>query len=108
VESAVATFCRLGAKAAARRARQRLTALRGLTRRSRRADIRTDPDGLSRRERKVLTLIAAGRSDADIATKLSMSPKTVGHHVEAILAKLGADNRTQAAAHARQNQTADA
>jgi DNA-binding CsgD family transcriptional regulator len=108
VESALATFRRLGARAAARRARQRLTELRGPTRRSRRADIRADPDGLSRREREVLTLIAAGHSDADIATKLSISPKTVGHHVEAILAKLGADNRTQAASHARQNQTADA
>ena len=107
VESALAAFRRLGANAAARRARQRLTELRGRTPRSRRADIREDPDGLSRREREVLTLIAAGRSDADIATKLSLSPRTVGHHVEAILAKLGVDNRTQAAAHARQAQTTD-
>ncbi|WP_372515268.1 LuxR C-terminal-related transcriptional regulator [Mycobacterium paraense] len=52
----------------------------------------------------MLTLIAAGHSDADIATKLSLSRKTVGHHVESILTKLGADNRTQAAAHARQVQ----
>jgi DNA-binding CsgD family transcriptional regulator len=104
VESALATFRRLGAKAAAGRARQRLTELRGATPRSRRADIRADPDGLSRREREVLTLIAAGHSDADIATKLSISPKTVGHHVEAILTKLGVDNRTQAAAQARQSQ----
>ncbi len=102
VESALTTFRRLGATATARRARQRLTELRGPTRRSRRADIRADPDGLSRREREVLTLIAAGHSDADIATKLSISPRTVGHHVEAILAKLGVDNRTQAAAAARQ------
>ncbi len=107
VESAVATFRRLGATAAARRARQRLTTLRGPTRRSRRADIRADPDGLSRREREVLTLITAGHSDADIATKLSISPRTVGHHVEAILAKLGVDNRTQAAAHSRQPQTTE-
>jgi DNA-binding CsgD family transcriptional regulator len=99
VESALATFRRLGAKAAGRRARQRLTELRGRTPRTRRAD--ADPDGLSRREREVLTLIAAGHSDADIATKLSISRKTVGHHVEAILAKLGVANRTQAAAHAR-------
>jgi DNA-binding CsgD family transcriptional regulator len=105
VQSALATFRRLGARAATRRARQRLTALRGRTPRSRRADIGADPDELSRRQREVLTLIAAGHSDADIATKLSISPKTVGHHVEAILAKLGVDNRTQAAAHARQPQT---
>ena len=101
VESALATFRRLGARAAARRAQQRLTALRGRTRRSRRADILADPDGLSRREREVLSLIAEGHSDADIATKLSISRKTVGHHVASILAKLGVDNRTQAAARAQ-------
>jgi DNA-binding CsgD family transcriptional regulator len=107
VESALATFRRLGAKAAARRARQRLTELRGRTPRTRRADIRADPDGLSRREREVLTLIAAGHSDADIATKLSISRKTVGHHIESILTKLGVENRTQAAAQARQPQAID-
>jgi DNA-binding CsgD family transcriptional regulator len=100
VESALATFRRLGARAAARRAQQRLTEMRGRTQRSRRADILADPDGLTRREREVLTLIAAGHSDADIAANLSISRKTVGHHVGAILAKLGVDNRTQAAARA--------
>ncbi|OBF48598.1 LuxR family transcriptional regulator [Mycobacterium sp. 852002-50816_SCH5313054-b] len=105
VEASLATFRRLGAKAAARRARQRLAELRGRTPRSRRADISADPDGLSRREREVLTLIVAGHSDSDIATKLSISRKTVGHHVESILAKLGVDNRTQAAAAARQPRT---
>ncbi|MBW0014865.1 AAA family ATPase [Mycobacterium sp.] len=107
VESALATFRRLGATAAARRSRQRLTALRGATPRSRPADVRADPDGLSRRQREVLTLITAGHSDADIATKLCISPKTVGHHVQAILAKLGVANRTQAAAEARQSHTAE-
>ncbi|SBS76108.1 LuxR family transcriptional regulator [uncultured Mycobacterium sp.] len=99
VEAALATFRRLGAKAAARRAQQRLTALRGTKRRSRNSDTLSDPDGLTRREREVLTLIAAGHSDAEIATKLSISPKTAGHHVAAILTKLGVENRTQAAAH---------
>jgi DNA-binding CsgD family transcriptional regulator len=105
VQSALATFRRMGARAAARRAQQRLAELRGPTRRSRRADIFADPDGLSRRQREVLTLIAAGHSDADIAAELSLSPRTVSHHVAAILAKLGVDNRTQAAAHALQVQT---
>lgn len=105
VQSAHDTFRRLGARAAARRAQQRLTELRGPTRRSRRADILADPDGLTRREREILTLIAAGHSNADIATKLAISPRTVAHHVAAILAKLGVDNRIQAAAHALQRQT---
>ncbi|WP_445167771.1 ATP-binding protein [Mycolicibacterium sp. Dal123E01] len=99
VENALSEFRRLGAKAAARRAQQRLTALRGPVRRGRRTDTAADPDGLTRREREVLTLIAAGHSDAEIATKLSISPKTAGHHVAAILTKLGVENRTQAAAH---------
>jgi DNA-binding NarL/FixJ family response regulator len=77
------------------------------TPRSRRADIRADPDGLSKREREVPALIAAGHSDTDIATKLSISSKTVGHQVAAVLAKLGVDNRTQAAAHVRQPQTTE-
>jgi DNA-binding CsgD family transcriptional regulator len=105
VESALATFRKLGARAAARRARERLTALRGPTRRTKRGEILADPDGLSRREREVLTLIAGGHSDAAIAAQLSISPKTVGHHVSSVLAKLNVNNRNQAAAHARQPQT---
>lgn len=100
-ESALATFRGLGARAAARRAQQRLAALRGDARRGRGAGTVSDPDGLTPRQREVLTLIAAGHSDAEVATKLSISPKTVGHHVAAILTKLGVDNRTRAAARAR-------
>ncbi|OBI12622.1 LuxR family transcriptional regulator [Mycobacterium sp. E2327] len=100
-ESALATFRGLGARAAARRAQQRLTTLRGDARRGKGVGTVSDPDGLTRRQREVLTLIAAGHSDAEVATKLSISPKTVGHHVAAILTKLGVDNRTQAAARAR-------
>ncbi|WP_156689429.1 helix-turn-helix transcriptional regulator [Mycobacterium sp. Marseille-P9652] len=105
VEAALTTFRRLGARAVARRAQRRLAQLRGPIRRSHSAGTVSDPDGLTRREREVLTLIAAGHSDADIATKLSISPKTVGHHVTAILAKLGVDNRTQAAVRVRQPPT---
>jgi DNA-binding CsgD family transcriptional regulator len=108
VETALATFRRLGARAAARRAQQHLTTLRGPTNRSQRADTLSDPDGLTRREREVLNQLAAGRSDAEIATTLSISRKTVGHHVAAILTKLRVDNRTQAAAHVLQTQTPEA
>lgn len=53
---------------------------------------------LTPREREVLLLIARGRSSAQIASELVISPRTVGTHIQHILAKLGVDNRTQAAA----------
>lgn len=53
---------------------------------------------LTPREREVLVLIARGRSSAQIASELVISPRTVGTHIQHILAKLGVDNRTQAAA----------
>ncbi|MCT7659994.1 helix-turn-helix transcriptional regulator [Mycobacterium sp. CPCC 205710] len=59
-----------------------------------------DPHGLTQRERDVLELLAAGHSDAEIATALFISPKTANRHVGAILSKLGVRNRTQAAAYA--------
>jgi DNA-binding NarL/FixJ family response regulator len=108
VQSALATFRSLGARAAARRAQQRLAELRGRTRYGRRADTLADPHGLTRRQREVLELFAAGRSDADIATALHISPKTVGHHVQAILAKLGVANRAQAVAPGLQRPTTTA
>lgn len=101
VQDALQTFRRLGAGPAARRAREHLAALRGPTPRGRRADTLADPHGLTRREREVLELLAGGRSDAQIAAALHISPKTAGSHVSSILLKLGAANRTQAAAHVR-------
>jgi DNA-binding NarL/FixJ family response regulator len=47
-----------------------------------------------------LRLIAIGRSNADIATVLSISLNTVATHVRNILAKTGCANRTEAAAYA--------
>jgi DNA-binding NarL/FixJ family response regulator len=51
----------------------------------------------------VLALIAEGLSNAEIAAKLTLSPKTVDHHVSAVLAKLGVRSRGQAAAEFRAN-----
>jgi DNA-binding NarL/FixJ family response regulator len=53
---------------------------------------------LTPREREVLLLVAQGRSSAQVASELVISPRTVGTHIQHILAKLGVDNRTQAAA----------
>jgi DNA-binding CsgD family transcriptional regulator len=98
VQAALTTFRELGARAAARRAQQRLAQLRGRTPNAHRADTLADPHRLTRRQRDVLELLVAGHSDSNIATKLCISPRTAAHHVEAILAKLGVNNRTQAAA----------
>lgn len=53
---------------------------------------------LSRREREVLHLVAAGQSNKQIARSLGITERTVKFHVASILNKLGADNRAQAVA----------
>jgi DNA-binding CsgD family transcriptional regulator len=54
--------------------------------------------GLTEREREILLLLAAGRSNPQIAGVLFISPKTASVHVSNILAKLGVDSRVEAAA----------
>jgi DNA-binding NarL/FixJ family response regulator len=56
---------------------------------------------LTTREREVLDLIAAGRSNHQIAEQLSLSGKTVANHISAIFAKLQVADRTQAILRAR-------
>jgi DNA-binding NarL/FixJ family response regulator len=58
------------------------------------------PGGLTGREAEVLALVAAGRSNREIAASLVLSPKTVARHLSNIFAKLGVSSRTQAAAYA--------
>jgi DNA-binding CsgD family transcriptional regulator/pimeloyl-ACP methyl ester carboxylesterase len=58
---------------------------------------------LSSREVEVLRLIAAGRSNAQIAGALVISPNTVGRHVSNIFDKLGFANRAEATAYALRN-----
>ena len=55
---------------------------------------------LTGREHEVLAAIARGRANREIARELGLSEKTVKTHVSAILAKLGVQDRTQAALHA--------
>ncbi|HEX2035422.1 MAG TPA: LuxR C-terminal-related transcriptional regulator [Chloroflexota bacterium] len=55
-------------------------------------------DDLSQRERDVLRLVAAGRSNREIAAELVLSERTVAHHLTSIYNKLGVASRTAAAA----------
>ena len=57
-------------------------------------------ESLTRREREVLGLLAAGLERSEIARQLVISPKTVGTHVEHILGKLGVHTQAQAVARA--------
>jgi HD-GYP domain-containing protein (c-di-GMP phosphodiesterase class II)/DNA-binding CsgD family transcriptional regulator len=55
------------------------------------------PAGLSDREAQVLALLARGHSNRQIAGQLGITPKTAGHHVEHLYAKLGVSTRAAAA-----------
>jgi DNA-binding CsgD family transcriptional regulator len=91
----------LGARPAATYVSRRLRELgaRGV-RRGPRPTTRDHPASLTSREVEVLELVAAGLRDAQIAERLFLSPKTVGHHVSAILRKLDVRTRTEAGAEA--------
>jgi DNA-binding NarL/FixJ family response regulator len=57
-----------------------------------------DPFGLTPRERQVLALVAEGATNRQIGAALFMAEKTASVHVSRILAKLGVQGRTEAAA----------
>ena len=69
-----------------------------------RKSTRSHPQGLTRREAQVLQLLSEGMANARIAKRLFVSPKTVEHHVSAILAKLGVPSRAEAVALAREQR----
>lgn len=90
----------LGAKPATARAR-RLAQQLGVAdqlpkmRRGPYAGTRRHPLGLTNREVQVLDLIAQGMGNQDIARRLFRSPRTVEHHVAAVLGKLNAANKIE-------------
>jgi DNA-binding CsgD family transcriptional regulator/tetratricopeptide (TPR) repeat protein len=86
----------MGALASADRARGALRA-RGMTRvpARPRTSTRANPSGLTNRQLDVARLVAQGLTNAEIARRLYISPKTAGHHVSAILAKFGFETRRE-------------
>jgi DNA-binding NarL/FixJ family response regulator len=61
------------------------------------------PAGLTAREVEVLRLIARGSSNRAAAEELGLSPKTVGHHVQHVYAKIGVSTRAGAAVFAMEH-----
>ena len=101
---ALEIFERLGAGPAAERLRQvlRATGVRGIPR-GPRPSTKENPAGLTGREMEVLALMTDGFGNAEMAERLFISPKTVDHHVSAILAKLDAHTRGEAVSLALQS-----
>jgi DNA-binding CsgD family transcriptional regulator/tetratricopeptide (TPR) repeat protein len=91
----------LGATPLATLVRRRLRSL-GATRipRGPRGETRVNPAGLTARQAEVLRLLGQGYTNAEIASQLVVSVRTVDSHVAAVLAKLGAASRREAVARA--------
>jgi DNA-binding CsgD family transcriptional regulator len=98
VERAYAELTRLGATAVANRVAMRLRDLGRPIPRGPRPSTRSNPRGLTEREVEIARLLALGLSNAEIADRLFLSPKTVGHHVSAVLGKLRVRRRGEVAA----------
>ncbi len=88
LRAAIAAFERLGAVPDARAAKELLAGSAGL------------PRGLTAREAEVLRLVAAGRSNREIAAALVISEHTVARHLQNMFAKLGVSSRSGATAFA--------
>jgi DNA-binding CsgD family transcriptional regulator len=87
IESAEAGFEQFGAASWAQRARDELGAIGG----------RTRSDGLTPAERRVAHLVAAGRTNAEVASALFLAERTVASHLTRVYSKLGVRSRTELA-----------
>jgi DNA-binding CsgD family transcriptional regulator/tetratricopeptide (TPR) repeat protein len=87
----------LGAEPLAGRAARRLRELGVRVPQGPRVATRANPAGLTPRQLEVLALVVEGLTNAEIAERLVVSPRTAEHHVAAVLTKLGAVSRRDAA-----------
>jgi DNA-binding CsgD family transcriptional regulator/tetratricopeptide (TPR) repeat protein len=104
LRTALDMLVELGAAPLATRVRHRLREMgtTGIPAGPRRSTV-SHPAGLTARQAEVLDLLGEGLTDREIAERLYISPKTVGHHVSAILRKLDVRNRTEAIVWAADN-----
>jgi DNA-binding CsgD family transcriptional regulator len=101
--TALTIFEKLGARPAVEELRRKMLAAGVPVPRKPRASTRENPFGLTDRQVNILGLLVEGLSNAEIAARLHISPKTVDHHVSAVLAKLDVHSREDAATVARQH-----
>jgi DNA-binding CsgD family transcriptional regulator len=87
----------LGAGPLAQRATRRLRDLGVRVPQGPRVTTRGNPAGLTARQLEVLSLLTEGLTNAEIADRLVVSPRTAEHHVAAVLMKIGASTRREAA-----------
>jgi DNA-binding NarL/FixJ family response regulator len=88
---------RFGAEPLTRRVAGRMRELGLRVPLGRRGATRGNPAGLTARQFEVLGLLVEGLTNAEIAERLVVSPRTAEHHVAAVLTKLGASTRREAA-----------
>lgn len=97
LREALETARRLGAEPLARHATLRLRGLGARVPRGPYGAARENRAGLTARQLEVLRLVVDGATNAEIADELVVSLRTAEHHVAAVLAKLGASSRRDAA-----------
>jgi DNA-binding CsgD family transcriptional regulator len=102
---ALQIFENLGAKPIAEKLKQQMRA-HGVRRipRGPRPSTRTNAFGLTARELEVLAKLVSGASNNSIAEQLSLSTRTVEHHLASILQKTGTQSRSEAVALALREQ----
>lgn len=101
--TALSIFEKLEARPAAERLRERMLAAGQRVPRGPRPATRENPFGLTARQLDILARLAEDLTNAEIAAQLHLSPKTVDHHVSAVLAKLDVPSREAAAELAREH-----